>query len=165
MNSISARLYKQCFLILLLAMLAAASFSIRAESGAKHLTVHGLESDGYQLLKGQQLHNIFKLQGIEVTDIESGAIRIFHPDHVHTDRMESVSKVKDAKSSAMFDPDLVSRPAPLVNARYKITGDAIIATDGVREYRLSFYRKGDSIYAVRNVDAGKVYFLVRPLAK
>lgn len=155
---------------------------VKAEAN-KHLTVHELQSQGYVLIRGPELQRIFKTESIEVTDIESGSIRVFVGDRSRTGKNDHVDTIKHARMDAMFDPELAARPAPLQNAHYKITGDAILASDGIREYRLSFYHKpGDrpgvsisdskeknaqinKIYAVRNVDAGKVYFQVRPLVE
>ena len=43
----------------------------------------------------------------------------------------------------------------------RVEGDALVATDGIRSYRYSVYDKQGHMYAVRDIDAGYVYFEVK----
>jgi hypothetical protein len=126
------------------------------ESG--RLTVNDLVEQGYQHLGHDTLVKIFQMRAIAVTDIETGEIFILESGAEQAEKKGKLEKIHDARPEKMFSLDSMARAPMLKNATYTIVGDAIIATDGVRNHRISFYKKGDTVYSVRDVDAGYVYY-------
>lgn len=154
-------MFKVLYRYLFILSLACVQLPAYAGSG-ESLTVDKLIAQGYVLVQGEQLMQVFQMRKLAVSDIETGEVFILEGDRQKTGKNDRVEKVTSASPEKMFDPELTARPPMLRNARYQIRNDMIIATDGVRSYRLRFYMKGDTLYGARDVDAGNVYFKVVP---
>mgnify|MGYP001829202206 CR=1 FL=1 len=154
-------MFKVLYRYLFILSLACVQLPAYADSG-ESLTVDKLIAQGYVLVQGEQLMQVFQMRKLAVSDIETGEVFILEGDRQKTGKNDRVEKVTSASPEKMFDPELTARPPMLRNARYQIRNDMIIATDGVRSYRLRFYMKGDTLYGARDVDAGNVYFKVVP---
>jgi len=157
-------MFKLLYRYLLIVSLACVHLPAYASSDG-YLTVDKLIEQGYVLLEGEQLMQLFQMRKLAVSDIETGEVFILEGDRQQTGKNDKVEKVTSARPEKMFDPELTARPPMLRNARYQIRNDMIVATDGVRSYHLRFYMKGDTLYGARDVDAGNVYFKVVPTAE
>lgn len=130
------------------------------------LTVEKIIEDGYSKLSGLQLIELMDKNVIEVVDIETEAISV---SQLKSDSNKSESgmerefdETKKDKASAFLDTRLLARAPPLDGKiERRVEGDALVATDGVRTYRYRVYEKQGHMYAVRDIDAGYVYFEVK----
>ena len=154
-------MFKVLYRYLLILSLACLQLPAYADSG-ESLTVDKLIAQGYVLVQGEQLMQLFQMRKLAVSDIETGEVFILEGDRQKTGKNDKVEKVASARPEKMFDPELTARPPMLRDARYQIRNDMIIASDGIRSYHLRFYIKGDTLYGARDVDAGKVYLKVVP---
>lgn len=137
-------------------------FSIDSHAEEKHfLTVDELIESGYSLLSGQQILEIMTNNTIKVVDIETDAVSISKNDESNTDMDRKFVETKSDKASYFLDPRLMARAPPLEGKiERKVTGDELIATDGVRTYHYRLYKKQERIFAVRDIDSGNVFFEV-----
>ena len=130
------------------------------------LTVEKIIEDGYSKLTGLQIIELMDKHVIEVVDIETEATSV---SQLKSDSSKSESgmerkfdETKKDKASAFLDTRLLARAPPLDGKiERRVDGDALIATDGVRTYRYRVYEKQGHMYAVRDIDAGYVYFEVK----
>ena len=130
------------------------------------LTVEKIIEDGYSKLSGLQLIELMDKHVIEVVDIETEATSV---SQLKSDSSESESgmerkfdETKKDKASAFLDTRLLARAPPLDGKiERRVEGDALVATDGVRTYRYRVYEKQGHMYAVRDIDAGYVYYEVK----
>lgn len=155
-------MFKLIYRYLLLMSLACIQLPAHADN-EKYLTVDALIEQGFALLDGEELMQVFQMRKLAVSDIETGEVYILEGDRQKTGKNEKEDMVVSARPDKVLDPGFAARPAMLNNARYQIRNDRIIATDGIRSYNIRLYMKGDALYAVRDVDAGKVYFKVAPV--
>lgn len=130
------------------------------------LTVEKIIEDGYSKLSGLQLIELMDKHVIEVVDIETEATSV---SQLKSDSSKSESgmerkfdETKKDKTSTFLDTRLLARAPPLDGKiERRIEGDALVATDGIRTYRYRVYQKQGHMYAVRDIDAGYVYFEVK----
>ena len=132
------------------------------------LTVEKIIEDGYSKLNGLQIIELMDKHVIEVVDIETNAVAVsqLEPDSGKPESgMErTFDETKKNKASAFLDTRLLARAPPLEGKiERRVEGDALVATDGVRTYRYSVYEKHGHMYAVRDIDAGYVYFEVKTM--
>ena len=127
------------------------------------LTIEELLDHGYTQLTGQQLGELLQQKKIELRDIETEAVSLSR--QVNSSESGTASRQsEDVKSgSAMYflDTRLLAR-APFLEGepKYTVSGDELIATDGVRTYHIRFYEKQGKMYGVRDIDNGYVFFEV-----
>jgi len=129
------------------------------------LTVETIIEDGYRKLTGLQIIELMDKHVIEVVDIEPEAVAVsqLKPDSSKSESgMErKFEESKKDKTSAFLDARLLARAPPLDGKiERRVEGDALVATDGIRTYRYRVYEKQGHMYAVRDIDAGYVYFEV-----
>jgi len=137
-----------------------------ADNSQSFLTVEKIINGGYSKLSGLQIIELMDKHVIEVVDIETEAVAV---SQLESDAgkpeggMErKFDETKKDKASAFLDTRLLARAPPLEgNIERRVEGDALVATDGVRTYRYRVYEKQGHMYAVRDIDAGYVYFEVR----
>ena len=130
------------------------------------LTVEKLIEDGYSKLSGLQIIELMDKHVIQVVDIETEAVAVSQrksDDAKSESGMErTFDETKKDKTSAFLDTRLLARAPPLDGKiERSVEGDALVATDGIRTYRYRIYDKQGHMYAVRDIDAGYVYFEVR----
>ena len=129
------------------------------------LTVEKIIEDGYSKLSGLQLTELMDKHVIEVVDIETDAVAVSQlksDSTVSESGMErKFDEAKKDKASAFLDTRLLARAPPLDGKiERRVEGDALVATDGIRTYSYRVYEKQGHMYAVRDIDAGYVYYEV-----
>ncbi len=125
------------------------------------LTVDKLLANGYVKLSGNELFELMKNSVIRVVDIETSAVTISRHDADTVGLERKFSEAKQNKPLYFLDTRLLARAPPLDgNIRRKVDGDELVATDGIRTYRYSVYRKQGRLFAVRDIDHGNVFFEV-----
>lgn len=129
----------------------------------EQVTVNSLIEMGYKRLDHDGLKKLLSEKKIGVKDFETGEEFVVEIGAGDMEKDGNIESINSAKRSKMFDLDSMSKPVILRNAHYQLVGDTIIASEGVRQHRLSFYTKGKTIYGVRDVDAGRVYYKVLPV--
>ncbi len=125
------------------------------------LTVDELVANGYSLMSGQQIREIMTDRAIRVVDIETEAVIISEHTQSSNAMDRKFVETKTDKASSLFDPRLMAR-APTLEGKIKrkVVGDELISTDGVRTYHYRLYKKQQTIFAVRDIDSGNVFFEV-----
>ena len=122
------------------------------------LTVEKLIEDGYSKLSGLQIIELMDKYVIEVVDIETEAVAISQLKS-ESGMERKFDETKKDKTSAFLDPRLLARAPPLDGKiERRVEGDALVSTDSIRTYRYRIYEKQGHMYAVRDIDAGYVYF-------
>ena len=139
---------------------------ITTDTRQPFLTVAKIIEDGYSKLSGLQIIELMDKHVIEVVDIETDAVA-FSQLKSNADKQDSgmerkFDETKKDKASAFLDTRLLAR-APSLDGKIerRVEGDALVATDGIRTYRYRVYEKQGHMYAVRDIDAGYVYFEVK----
>jgi hypothetical protein len=130
------------------------------------LTVETITEDGYRKLTGLQIIELMDKHVIEVVDIETEATSV---SQLKSDSSKSESgmerkfdETKKDKASAFLDTRLLARAPPLDGKiERRVEGNALVATDAIRTYRYRVYEKQGHMYAVRDIDAGYVYYEVK----
>jgi len=115
----------------------------------------------YSLMSGQQIREIMTNRAIRVVDIETEAVITSENTQSSNAMDRKFVETKTDKASSLFDPRLMAR-APTLKGRIKrkVVGDELISTDGVRTYHYRLYKKQQTIFAVRDIDSGSVFFEV-----
>lgn len=144
-----------CVLVLLL-------FSAVSYAGEKSfLTVDELVKHGYTPLSGQKIIEIMNDYEIKVVDIETEAVSISKKDN-KTGIDREFKETKSNKASFFLDTRLIARAPPLEGKiTRKVVADELVATDGVRTYSYTIYENEGRMFAVRDIDAGNVFFEVQ----
>lgn len=148
---------KRCIVILLLL------FSVISHAGGKEfLTVDELVEHGYVQLSGERILEIMSNNKIKVVDIETEAVSISKSDASKAGMEREFKEEKSDKASFFLDSRLMARAPPLDGKiDRKVVGDELVSTDGVRTYHYSLYEKEGRMFAVRDIDAGNVFFEVQ----
>ena len=138
-------------------------FSVSSYAGEKEfLTVDELVEHGYAKLSGDRIREIMNKHKIRVVDIETEAVSISKREDGKAGMDREFKETKSDKVSYFLDSRLIARAPPLDgNIERKVVGDALVATDGVRTYNYTLYEKDGRMFAVRDIDAGSVFFEVR----
>ena len=147
---------KSCVVVLL------ALFSVSSYADEKEfLTVDELIEHGYIQLSGQKILEIMSNNKIKVVDIETEAVSISKNDDAKAGMEREFKETKSDKASFFLDSRLIARAPPLEGRiERKVVGDVLVATDGVRTYNYTLYEKDGRMFAVRDIDAGNVFFEV-----
>ena len=125
------------------------------------LTVEKIKEDGYTKLSGLKIIELMDKHVIEVVDIETDAVAVSQLDKEQGMERAFDTQKKD-RASAFLDTRLLARAPPLEGKiKRHVEGDSLVSTDGVRTYRFSVYEKDGHMYAVRDIDAGYVYYEVK----
>ena len=137
-----------------------------ADDRQSFLTVDKIIEGGYRKLSGLQLIELMDKHVIEVVDIETEAVAVSKLESSggkpESGMDREFDETKKDKASAFLDTRLLARAPPLEGKiERRVEGDALVATDGIRTYRYSVYDKQGHMYAVRDIDAGYVYFEVK----
>ena len=148
---------KSCVVVLL------ALFSVSSYADEKEfLTVDELIEHGYVQLSGQKILEIMSNNKIKVVDIETEAVSISKNDDAKAGMEREFKETKSDKASFFLDSRLIARAPPLEGRiDRKVVGDVLVATDGVRTYNYTLYEKDGRMFAVRDIDAGNVFFEVQ----
>jgi hypothetical protein len=144
-----------CVLVLLL-------FSAVSYAGEKSfLTVDELVKHGYIPLSGEKIVEIMNGYEIRVVDIETEAVTISKKEN-KTGIDREFKETKSNKTSFFLDSRLIARAPPLEGRiTRKVVADELVATDGVRTYSYTIYENEGRMFAVRDIDAGNVFFEVQ----
>ena len=127
-------------------------------SDKQFLTVEQLIANGYQQLDGSQLSRLLKEAKIEIRDIETQAVSISTRSTAGSNTRASEAIKKD-EPLYFLDTRLLARAPSLSGTpEYKVSGDKLIATDGVRTYHIRFYEREGKMYGARDIDNGNVFF-------
>lgn len=146
------------FTLVLLALFSAGTYAAERE----FLTVEELVKHGYVKLSGENILEIMNKHKIKVVDIETDAVSISNSEDVKAGMEREFKETQSDKASSFLDSRLIARAPPLDGKiERKVVGDALVATDGVRTYNYTLYEKDGSMFAVRDIDAGKVFFEVQ----
>jgi hypothetical protein len=135
-------------------------FSANATADEKpFLTVTELVKNGFVRLTGQQISEIMNKNEIRVVDIETDAVSISQQGESDSAMERKFEETKSDKASYFLDSRLMARaPALQGKIQRKVTGDELVATDGMRTYNYSVYEKQGRMFAVRDIDNGNVFF-------
>jgi len=126
------------------------------------LTVDELVQHGYVKLSGQRIMQIMDKHKIRVVDIETDAVSISRSEGGNAGMQREFKEAKSDKASFFLDSRLIARAPPLDGEiERKVVGDELVATDGVRSYSYTLYEKEGRMFAVRDIDAGSVFFEVQ----
>jgi len=130
--------------------------------GEKFLTVDALHASGYKMLSGEQILALMKNRSITVIDIETDAVTTSGNKQAKAILDRAFVETKSDKVLSQFDPRLMAR-APMLEGKIKrkVVADELIASDAVRTYHYRLYRKHETIFAVRDIDHGNVFFEVK----
>jgi len=147
---------KSCVAVLLV-LFSVASHAVEKE----FLTVDELVKHGYARLSGQKIIEIMNNYEIMVVDIETDAVSISKNDD-KTGMEREFKETKSDKTAFFLDSRLIARAPPLQGKiERKVVADELVASDGVRTYNYTIYEKAGRMFAVRDIDAGKVFFEVQ----
>ena len=126
------------------------------------LTVDELVQHGYVKLSGQRILEIMDKHKIKVVDIETDAVSISRSDADRAGMQREFKETKSDKASFFLDSRLMARAPPLDGKiERKVVGDELVASDGVRSYSYTLYEKEGRMFAVRDIDAGSVFYEVQ----
>ena len=126
------------------------------------LTVDELVQHGYVKLSGQRILEIMDKHKIKVVDIETDAVSISRSDADKAGMQREFKETKSDNASFFLDSRLIARAPPLDGKiERKVVGDELVASDGVRSYSYTLYEKEGRMFAVRDIDAGSVFFEVQ----
>jgi hypothetical protein len=141
-------------------------FIVSATSHAdekKFLTVDNLIENGFIQLTGLELIELLKEHKVEVHDIETQSVTLSTRTETEAGNTanRTSKELKTGNASYSLDARILAR-APSLSGEpdYKVSGDVLIATDGLRTYHIRFYRKQDEMYGARDIDNGSVYFKI-----
>ncbi len=127
------------------------------------LTVDNLIANGFVQLTGLELIELLKENKVEVHDIETQSVSL--STRIETEAGNAANRTsKELKAGNAYyslDTRILAR-APSLSGEpdYKVSGDVLVATDGLRTYHIRFYRKQDEMYGARDIDNGSVFFKV-----
>ena len=145
-------------------LLAFLSLFVNAQAdvqvGEKHfLTVDELIIHNYTKLTGQQILDLMSRHSIKVIDIETDAVALSTRKKSEAGMEREFEGVKDNKALYFLDARLLAR-APALEGQIdrKVVGNELVATDGIRTYRYTVYKKQNRMFAVRDIDNGNVYY-------
>ncbi len=129
-------------------------------SDKKFLTVDELIKNGYSQLSGLQLGALLKERKVEVRDIETEAVSVSVSTGSSDETSTRVSTdIKEEKPLYFLDTRLLARAPSLEGKpKYTVSEDELVATDGLRTYRIKFYEKQGKMYGARDIDNGNVFF-------
>lgn len=123
------------------------------------LTVDELIKNGYSQLTEPQLRDLLKQHKVEVRDIETDAVSISTRTETDAGNNRKSESVKSDKPLFFLDTRLLARaPALQGEPDYQVSGDKLIATDGVRTYQIRFYEKQGKMFGARDIDNNNVFF-------
>lgn len=144
-------------------LVLSALFSVSSHAAEEEfLTVDELVKHGYVKLSGERITEIMINHKIKVVDIETDAVSISKSEDAKAGMDREFKETQSDKASFFLDTRLIARAPPLDGKiERKVVGDALVATDGVRTYNYTLYEKDDRMFAVRDIDAGKVFFEVQ----
>ena len=146
------------FILVLLALLSVSTHAAEEE----FLTVDELVRHGYVKLSGERITEIMNKHKIKVVDIETDAVSISKSEEAKAGMEREFKETQSDKASFFLDSRLIARAPPLDGKiERKVVGDALVATDGVRTYNYTLYEKDGRMFAVRDIDAGNVFFEVQ----
>ena len=146
------------FILVLSALFSVSSYAAEEE----FLTVDELVKYGYVKLSGDRILEIMNKHKIRVVDIETDAVSISKSEDAKAGMDREFKETQSDKASFFLDSRLIARAPPLDGKiERKVVGDALVATDGVRTYNYTLYEKDDRMFAVRDIDAGNVFFEVQ----
>jgi hypothetical protein len=145
------------------ALVLLALFSVSSHAGEREfLTVDELVEHGYVKLSGERILEIMNKHKIRVVDIETDAVSISKSEDGKAGMDREFTEAEGDKVSYFLDSRLIARAPPLDgNIERKVVADALVATDGVRTYSYSLYEKDGRMFAIRDIDAGSVFFEVQ----
>jgi hypothetical protein len=146
------------FILVLLALFSVGTYAAEEE----FLTVDELVKQGYVKLSGERILEIMNKHKIKVVDIETDAVSISKSEDAKAGMEREFKETQSDKASFFLDSRLIAR-APSLDGKIerKVVGDALVATDGVRTYNYTLYEKDGRMFAVRDIDAGNVFFEVQ----
>ena len=144
-------------------LVLSALFSVSSHAAEEDfLTVDELVKHGYVKLSGERIMEIMNNHKIKVVDIETDAVSISKSEDAKAGMDREFKETQSDKASFFLDTRLIARAPPLDGKiERKVVGDALVATDGVRTYNYTLYEKDDRMFAVRDIDAGNVFFEVQ----
>ncbi|MCW8851283.1 MAG: hypothetical protein OQK44_01355 [Gammaproteobacteria bacterium] len=146
------------FILVLLALFSVSTHAAEEE----FLTVDELVRHGYVKLSGERITEIMNKHKIKVVDIETDAVSISKSEEAKAGMEREFKETQSDKASFFLDSRLIARAPPLDGKiERKVVGDALVATDGVRTYNYTLYEKDGRMFAVRDIDAGNVFFEVQ----
>jgi hypothetical protein len=146
------------FILVLLALFSVSTHAAEEE----FLTVDELVRHGYVKLSGERITEIMNKHKIKVVDIETDAVSISKSEDAKAGMEREFKETQSDKASFFLDSRLIARAPPLDGKiERKVVGDALVATDGVRTYNYTLYEKDGRMFAVRDIDAGNVFFEVQ----
>ncbi|RKZ70345.1 MAG: hypothetical protein DRQ44_00870 [Gammaproteobacteria bacterium] len=155
MNMVISKISFSVFLMLVLSLLIN---NVSADE-KPFLTVDELIKNGYTRLSGLQLIDLLKQHKIVIRDIETDAVSISTRTNPDTGNSRKSQELKNDSALYFLDARLLAR-APSLEGKpdYKVAGDELIATDGVRTYHITFYEKQGKMFGARDIDNGNVFF-------
>ena len=146
------------FILVLLALFSVGTYAAEEE----FLTVDELVKQGYVKLSGERILEIMNKHKIKVVDIETDAVSISKSEDAKAGMEREFKEAQSDKVSFFLDSRLIARAPPLDGKiERKVVGDALVATDGVRTYNYTLYEKDGRMFAIRDIDAGNVFFEVQ----
>ena len=146
------------FILVLSVLFSVSSYAAEEE----FLTVDELVKHGYVKLSGERIMEIMNNHKIKVVDIETDAVSISKSEDAKAGMEREFKETQSDKASFFLDSRLIARAPPHDGKiERKVVGDALVATDGVRTYNYTLYEKDDRMFAVRDIDAGNVFFEVQ----
>ena len=144
-----------------LLFLSYSAVCIGANDEKQFLTVDELLENGYTQLTGLQLIELLKQHKVVVRDIETEAVSL--STRVETEAGNTANRksedINSGNSLYFLDSKLLAR-APSLEGEpdYTVVEDEMVATDGVRTYRIKFFEKQGKMYGARDIDNGNVFF-------
>jgi hypothetical protein len=159
MNKIKNKVSKFFLLVVSLFIISAMSHA----DEKKFLTVDNLIENGFIQLTGLELIELLNEHKVEVHDIETQSVSL--STRVKTEAGNTANRTSKelvaGSASYLLDTRILAR-APSLSGKpdYKVSGDVLIATDGLRTYHIRFYRKQDEMYGARDIDNGSVFFKI-----
>jgi len=117
------------------------------------LTRDGLLADGFVQMDGDDIRDTIVGKPLRIRDLITGLVYTAEA----SDGSRTLTLTDQQKNRAIGS---LFHGGPLLigNATYAIDGNQVISKDGVTTVATSLFRKGDTIYAARDVDRGRVNF-------
>ncbi|VAW66037.1 hypothetical protein MNBD_GAMMA08-1698 [hydrothermal vent metagenome] len=122
------------------------------------LTLDKLVKDNYKLMSGNDISEMLLGKKIILKDLLSEAV---YEVKIHKNGTTEKKQIKSKNPKMLTNVDYHARAALLDGAaKFSVSANKIITSDGVRTYNSSLYRKGDNIFGVRDIDNNEVNFQI-----
>ena len=117
------------------------------------LTIEALLADGFVRMSADEIDRTIMGNQLQIHDLITGLVYAA----VASDgsrSLELTDQQKDRAIGSLFH----GGPLLIGDATFEIEGDRVISSDGVTTVAASLLRKGEKIYAARDIDRGRVNF-------